>query len=67
MDQVKKIQWPYFVVGERVYRHWPDSTPEAICDGEKQYGPDFVERYSTRKAAQKDADTMNRAYMLKWK
>jgi len=63
--QGQKVVGPYFVVGTKVMRHWPDSQPGAICEGEKQYGPDFVDSYSTKKAAQKDADTMNKVYAEK--
>ena len=63
--KAQKIEGPYFVVGTNIYRHWPDSTPGEICEVEKKYGPDFVDSYTTRKAAQKDADAMNKAHACK--
>jgi len=65
MKQETKVSGPYFVVGTRIYKHWPESVNGVICDGEKQYGPDFVETYTAKKAAVRDAKKMNAEWAAK--
>lgn len=59
---------PYFAVagfeGAKVMRHWPQAS-DPTGELEKQYGPDFVERYSSLKAARRDAAALNDAWVLK--